>query len=109
MSREDRRVADGSRSVGISGAVPVGPGLRHDRGPGQSPEIEDAGIFTPVVSASVMGGTPGAVVPPRTTERAPPHNARFALTKFRPTTLPATLLTRPALLGRLEAGASKRL
>ena len=38
-----------------------------------------------------------------------PHPARFALAKFRPTTLPATLLTRPALLGRLEAGASKRL
>ena len=48
-------------------------------------------------------------MPPRTTERGGPHNARFALTKFRPTTLPATLLTRSALLGRLEAGASKRL
>ena len=48
-------------------------------------------------------------MPPRTTERGAPHNARFALTKFRPTTLPATLLTRSALLGRLEAGASKRL
>ena len=34
---------------------------------------------------------------------------RFALTKFRPTTLPATLLTRSALLGRLEDGAAKRL
>ena len=48
-------------------------------------------------------------MPLRTTERGAPHNARFALTKFRPTTLPATLLTRSALLGRLEAGASKRL
>ena len=44
-----------------------------------------------------------------TTEPGVPHHARFALTKFRPTTLPATLLTRPTLLGRLEAGASKRL
>jgi LuxR family maltose regulon positive regulatory protein len=34
---------------------------------------------------------------------------RFALTKFRPTTLPTTLVTRPALLGRLETGASQRL
>jgi LuxR family maltose regulon positive regulatory protein len=34
---------------------------------------------------------------------------RFALTKFRPTTLPTTLLTRPALNGRLDAGASQRL
>ena len=42
------------------------------------------------------------------TERVP-HNARFALAKFRPTTLPTTLLTRPTLLGRLEAGASQRL
>src|SRR5512140_920518 len=37
------------------------------------------------------------------------QSLRFALTKFRPTTLPATLLTRPALHGRLEAGASQRL
>jgi LuxR family maltose regulon positive regulatory protein len=38
-----------------------------------------------------------------------PQSARFALTKFRPTTLPTTLITRPALLGRLESGASQRL
>ncbi len=37
------------------------------------------------------------------------HAARFALTKFRPTTLPATLLIRPALFARLEAGARQRL
>jgi LuxR family transcriptional regulator, maltose regulon positive regulatory protein len=43
------------------------------------------------------------------TRRGPAHNTRFALAKFRPTTLPATLLTRSALLGRLEAGASRRL
>src|SRR6516225_5488348 len=35
--------------------------------------------------------------------------ARFALAKFRPTTLPTTLVTRPALHHRLEAGASQRL
>jgi ATP/maltotriose-dependent transcriptional regulator MalT len=35
--------------------------------------------------------------------------ARFALTKFRRMTLPTTLLTRSALHGRLEAGASQRL
>ena len=50
-----------------------------------------------------------AVAQRSTAERGVPHHARFALTKFRPTTLPATLLTRPALLGRLEAGASQRL
>jgi LuxR family transcriptional regulator, maltose regulon positive regulatory protein len=36
-------------------------------------------------------------------------DARFALMKFRPPTLPATLVTRPALQGRLTAGAGKRL
>ena len=34
---------------------------------------------------------------------------RFALTKFRPTTLPATLVTRPSLHGRLAEGADQRL
>ena len=57
-----------------------------------------------------MGETAGADVAQRsTTDRDAPHAARFALTKFRPTTLPATLLTRPVLLRRLEAGASQRL
>jgi LuxR family maltose regulon positive regulatory protein len=37
------------------------------------------------------------------------QSLRFAVAKFRPTTLPATLVTRPALLGRLDEGASKRL
>ena len=41
--------------------------------------------------------------------RDTPPSRRFALTKFRPTTLPATLLSRPALLRRLDAGASQRL
>jgi LuxR family maltose regulon positive regulatory protein len=34
---------------------------------------------------------------------------RFALSKFRPTTLPSTLVTRPALHDKLAAGAGKRL
>jgi LuxR family transcriptional regulator, maltose regulon positive regulatory protein len=42
-------------------------------------------------------------------ERGPSPGARFALTKFRPTTLPTTLVTRPLLHDRLTAGASKRL
>ena len=45
----------------------------------------------------------------RTVTERVPHDARFAQAKFRPTTLPTTLLTRPTLLGRLEAGASRRL
>jgi len=36
-------------------------------------------------------------------------SVRFALAKFRPTTLPATLVPRPELHGRLTAGARKRL
>ena len=57
-----------------------------------------------------MGGTAGNGAAQRsTTDRGALHAARFALTKFRPTTLPTTLLTRSALLGRLEAGASQRL
>ena len=38
-----------------------------------------------------------------------PQGARFAQAKFRPTTLPTTLVTRAALQGRLEAGAGQRL
>jgi len=39
-----------------------------------------------------------------------PYRARgFALTKFRPTTLPSTLIARPALHDRLTSGAGKRL
>jgi LuxR family transcriptional regulator, maltose regulon positive regulatory protein len=41
--------------------------------------------------------------------RDAPRSLRFAPAKFRPTTLPATLLARPALHGRLEAGAGQRL
>ena len=84
--------------------------MRHDRDPGQSPESVDAEIFAQVVSASAMGGTAGDGGAPRAlAEWGAPHTARFAATKFRPTTLPATLLARPGLVGRLEAGASQRL
>jgi LuxR family transcriptional regulator, maltose regulon positive regulatory protein len=38
-----------------------------------------------------------------------PRGARFALAKFRPTTLPGTLVGRPALHDRLAAGAAQRL
>ena len=38
-----------------------------------------------------------------------PRGVRFAPAKFRPTTLPATLLGRSALHGRLAAGAGQRL
>src|SRR6478672_598292 len=41
---------------------------------------------------------------------APPHRTcGFALTKFRRTTLPSTLVTRSVLHDRLTAGAGKRL
>ncbi len=84
--------------------------MRYDHDPGQSPDTDDAGILTPVVSASAMGGMAADAAAQRSTaERGAQHHARFALAKFRPATLPATLLTRPALLGRLEAGASQRL
>ena len=43
------------------------------------------------------------------TERGALLSVRFALAKFRPTTLPATLVTRPTLHERLTAGAAKRL
>ena len=44
-----------------------------------------------------------------TAERFASQSPRFALTKFRPTTLPATLITRPVLHDRLTAGAGQRL
>jgi LuxR family transcriptional regulator, maltose regulon positive regulatory protein len=43
------------------------------------------------------------------TEHGASRGARFALAKFRPTTLPGTLVTRPALHDRLDAGAGQRL
>jgi LuxR family transcriptional regulator, maltose regulon positive regulatory protein len=44
-----------------------------------------------------------------TAERAASQGPRFALAKFRPMTLPTTLVTRPALHERLTAGAGRRL
>jgi LuxR family maltose regulon positive regulatory protein len=55
--------------------------------------------------------TTGGVFQERAREpSAAPHRAHgFALTKFRPTTLPTTLVTRSALHDKLTAGGSKRL
>jgi LuxR family transcriptional regulator, maltose regulon positive regulatory protein len=44
-----------------------------------------------------------------TWERGASPGVRFALAKFRPTTLPTTLVTRPVLHDRLTAGAGQRL
>ena len=44
-----------------------------------------------------------------TAEYGASRGARFALAKFRPTTLPATLITRPVLHDKLTAGAGRRL
>ena len=44
-----------------------------------------------------------------TAGRGPLRSTRFALTKFRPPTLPATLITRSVLHNRLTAGAGQRL
>ena len=44
-----------------------------------------------------------------TAEHGSSRAARFAVTKFRPPTLPATLITRSALHDRLTAGAGQRL
>jgi LuxR family transcriptional regulator, maltose regulon positive regulatory protein len=54
------------------------------------------------VSGPATSGTAG-------NGRAQRGGPRFALAKFRPTSLPTTLLTRPSLLARLEAGAGQRL
>jgi LuxR family maltose regulon positive regulatory protein len=43
------------------------------------------------------------------TRRDVSQSPRLALAKFRPTALPATLVTRPALYDRLTAGAGKQL
>ena len=42
-------------------------------------------------------------------EHSTSHRARFAVTKFRPASLPATLVTRSALHEQLTAGAGRRL
>ena len=48
-------------------------------------------------------------VPAAATGGGAPGEARFAVTKFRPTTLPATLVARTALHDRLAAGADQSL
>ena len=114
MSGEDRQVGDGSRQAGFP-AVRGGLQTRSDRNPGQGdpgqgPETGHAGIVTSAASAPDMRGTAGNGRARRPAAgRGSPHDARFALAKFRPTTLPATLLARPALHARLEAGAGRRL
>ena len=49
------------------------------------------------------------MAPASAAERGAHDTARFAPAKFRPTTLPGTLVARPALHDQLTAGASKRL
>jgi LuxR family maltose regulon positive regulatory protein len=61
-----------------------------------------------MASALAVGGTAGYVVAQGSTGRDG-QSLRFAVAKFRPTTLPTTLVARPALLGRLDEGAGKRL
>ena len=50
-----------------------------------------------------------AVAQSSPTGRGAPPGARFGVTKFRPLTLPPTLVSRPALHLRLAAGAEQRL
>jgi DNA-binding CsgD family transcriptional regulator len=57
MSRGHRRVLADDRTADLSEAVSVGPELRHDPDPGRSPDIEDAGISTPVVAALEVRAT----------------------------------------------------
>ena len=61
---------------------------------------------THLASVPATGGTAGDAVTQRV---AMGKGARFAAAKFRPTILPATLLTRPALHRRLDAGAGQSL
>ena len=58
-------------------------------------------------AANHPGGHVAAEAAP--TERGALGDARFALAKFRPTTLPGTLVARSALHDRLTAGAGRRL
>ena len=104
MSRKDQQVVAKGQSTDLSSAVPPGPGSRRDHDRRQS--SEGAQAATHLASVSATDGTAGDVVAQRV---ANGKGARFAAAKFRPTTLPTTLLTRSALHGRLEAGAGKRL
>ena len=66
----------------------------------------DAGLPTPAVAAPAIGGTTEDAAGRRPAARG---GRAVRADEFRRTTLPATPLTRPALFGRLEAGASHRL
>ena len=92
MSGEDPQAGDGNRSAGIRSAV---SGSR------------DTSIVAPLASGPAAHGTAGngRAQRPAAGRGAP----RFALAKFRPATLPTTLLTRTSLLARLQAGASQQL
>jgi LuxR family transcriptional regulator, maltose regulon positive regulatory protein len=97
VGRKDRQAWLGSQSAGQPTVVP----LRDDRAARRSREIADA---------RTMLAAAGDTAPHRPAAgQVASSNVRFALTKFRPARLPATLLTRPALHGRLDAGTGKRL
>ncbi len=59
--------------------------------------------------ALAAGGSGDVVLQHDTNGRDARRSARFAAAKFRPMTLPTTLIARPALLERLTAGADDRL
>jgi len=106
VSRKDRQGGAGRQSADLPSVVP----LRADRDARPNPGTEDARTVLPIASAPAIDRTAGDTAPLRPVAgRDTSRNVRFALAKFRPTTLPATLLTRPALHGRLEVGAGKRL
>ena len=82
MRPADVRAVNGSRSAALSGAVPAQSRPRHAHDPDRE------GV---------------------TAEDGASRGARFARAKFRPTTLPATLVLRPVLHDRLTMGAGQRL
>src|SRR6185437_8856674 len=94
----------------ISSAAPDPGGKNYSPGGVNEARRPRGGGRQPIGCPCAPGiGTAGDAGAQRAVTERVPHNARFALAKFRPTTLPTTLLTRPTLLGRLEAGASQRL
>ncbi len=104
MSRKEQQVVANGQSTDLSTAVPPGPESRRDHDRHQS--SEGAQAVTHLAFGSATDGTVGHVAAQGVPNR---KGARFAAAKFRPTTLPTTLLTRSPLHGRLEAGAGKRL
>src|SRR6201987_4721680 len=61
------------------------------------------------VAAALRNDRGRCVAEGATPEHGALRGARFALAKFRPTTLPGTLVARPVLHDRLNAGAGQRL